>query len=273
MKTAPERYSVDHLLPRADEIRVMEQRLDTIAVHWHDFYELAYVVSGTATHVVNGVAEEISSGSAFMLTPADFHEFHANSARPLVCYNVVIDAGIVEDNLADLPLAATSWLPATIHGCRDLEPDFVRLWRESQSGGVGTAAIREAVLRCIVIEMTRRATSRTSSQQPEPGADANLRRAILYVDRHFREQLTLAEVAAQAHLSPNYFSERFSTTVGTAFQSYLQNRRLRFARSLLVSTDLAVTEICHASGFNSLSHFGRSFRKRYGQAPASTRSS
>jgi AraC-like DNA-binding protein len=81
----------------------------------------------------------------------------------------------------------------------------------------------------------------------------------------------LADVAQHAHLSPNYASERFRQLAGEPFQTYLQSRRLRFARSLLDSTNLDVTEICHASGFNNLSHFGRAYRRRYGEAPSRTR--
>lgn len=85
------------------------------------------------------------------------------------------------------------------------------------------------------------------------------------------EPLTLAGVAAEACLSPHYFSERFCAATGTPFQSYLQDLRLRFARSLLTATGLGVTEVCHAAGFNSLSHFGRTYRRRYGEASSITR--
>jgi AraC-like DNA-binding protein len=96
---------------------------------------------------------------------------------------------------------------------------------------------------------------------------------VLYVDRHFREPISLAAAAARAHLSPNYFSERFRDFTGQPFQVYLQERRLRVARSLLASTKLSVTEVCHAAGFNSLSHFGRAFRRRYGVPPSARRDS
>ncbi len=55
---------------------------------------------------------------------------------------------------------------------------------------------------------------------------------------------------------------------GTSFQTYLQDRRLRFAHSLLTATALAVTEVCHAAGFNNLSHFGRVYRRHYGTPPS-----
>lgn len=271
MHSAPERYTADHLLPRADEIRAMTQRLERIDVHWHDFYELAFVLEGEARHVVNGVPESLVPGSAFMLTPADFHEFEAVSDIPLTCYNVVIDAGVVERDLADLGPAAVNWAPATVHGRADLEPDFRRLMRESESGGMATSALRSAALRCIVIELAREVAPTASAAVPDTGADADLRRAVVYVDRHFREPITLAEVAAQAHLSANYFSERFAEVAGASFQTYVQGRRLRFARSLLTSTSLPVTEICHAAGFNSPSHFGRAYRRKYGVAPSADR--
>jgi len=99
--------------------------------------------------------------------------------------------------------------------------------------------------------------------EPDP-----LRGALSYVDRHFREPLTLAQVAAQSHLSPNYFSERFHQLTGMPFQTYLQQARLRFARSLLRSTRISVTDAALASGFNGVSHFGRAYRARYGRAPS-----
>ena len=131
----------------------------------------------------------------------------------------------------------------------------------------------QALLRCILIEFARRCapSPERDVRAAAPSGDSAVRRAVLYGDHHFREPLSLADVAAQAHLSVNYFSDRFREVTGTSFQSYLQQRRLRFARSLLASTDLGVTEICHASGFNSLSHFGRAFRRAYGRTPSDVR--
>jgi AraC-like DNA-binding protein len=91
---------------------------------------------------------------------------------------------------------------------------------------------------------------------------------VRYVEQHFREPLTLAQVAAVAHLSPHWFSEQFRRTTGDTFQSYLRRRRLQFARALLDSTDVGVTEVCRAAGFNDPSYFGRAFREQYGEPPS-----
>ena len=65
-----ERYTADQLLAPAAQTTILRQTLHRAGVHWHDYYELVYVVEGTAEHVVNGVPHPIGPGSLFLLTPA-----------------------------------------------------------------------------------------------------------------------------------------------------------------------------------------------------------
>ncbi|NED99428.1 helix-turn-helix transcriptional regulator [Phytoactinopolyspora halotolerans] len=277
MMTTPtlERYTRDQFLTPASQIRVLRQDLHRAGVHWHEFYEFVYVIDGTAVNTVNGVPYRLAPGSAFILTPADFHEIVTTPGELLKCYNVIIDTAALDDTLEGLVPSVhdpSGWM---VDDFGEGQADFDRLWQESQQERPGRTTVMCALLQCLLIALKRRCApagdiERDSAQAC--GTDAGIRRAILYIDQHFREPLTLAGVAAQAHLSPNYFSERFHQTTGVSFQTYLQHRRLRFARSLLASTNLGVTEVCHAAGFNSLSHFGRAYRRRYGSPPSAGRS-
>lgn len=272
IEAAVERYLVDHLLPKDTGVAVLLQELTAVGVHWHDFYELVYVLGGTAEHRLNGRRHTLRPGSVVLLTPADFHEFDALSPGPLTCYNVVVEPRVVERDLADLLPYGIGWPTAVLTDGRAVEGDFERLWKESQDGAVGSGALLTALLRCILIEVARALGLDPDDVASEAGGDADdVRRAIRYVEHHFREPITLAHVAAEARLSPNYLSERFRQVTGTPFQAYLQSLRLRFAHSLLASTRLGVTEACHAAGFNDPSHFGRAYRRRYGETPSATR--
>ncbi|WP_193607845.1 helix-turn-helix domain-containing protein [Nocardioides lijunqiniae] len=263
-----ERFSADALGVPAVGVRVMRPHLRTVDVHWHDYYELGLVISGEADHVVNGEALSLRAGDAFLLSPADFHAIRSRGEAPLTCYNTVVSAELMERQLSGLGAPAVDGLPWLVPDLEGAAPDFERLQQELAEPRLGSARVAEAVVACLVVELARRVgVAHPGRGAPSP-ADAGLRAAVLHVDRHFREPLTLAAVATIAHLSPNYFSERFRQYAGTSFQSYLQERRLRFARSLLVATALSVTEVCHAAGFNSLSHFGRAYRRRYGVAPS-----
>jgi YesN/AraC family two-component response regulator len=95
-----------------------------------------------------------------------------------------------------------------------------------------------------------------------------LHKSLIYIHHHFRERLTLQQVAQQLPLSANYFSECFSRAYGISFQKYLQELRLQFAFSLLSSASLSITEVCYAAGFNNLSHFERIFKQKFGQLPS-----
>jgi AraC-like DNA-binding protein/mannose-6-phosphate isomerase-like protein (cupin superfamily) len=263
-----ERFSVESLLVPEHGARVMRPRLHTVDVHWHDYYELSLVLSGEAEHVVNGVCSVIGAGSAFLLSPADFHAIRAVGDAPLTCYNTVIDAAAMERRLADLRAPGLEGFPWLTDDFLDAEPYFRRLQEELAEPRLGSRAMTDSLVTALVVELGRRCGLDRSGPGHPAAGDEELRGAVLYVDRHFREPITLADAAAQAHLSPNYFSERFRQYTGTPFQHYLQECRLRFARSLLASTALSVTEVCHAAGFNSLSHFGRAYRRRYGAAPS-----
>ena len=262
-----ERFSAESLLAPDSCARVMSPRLRTVDVHWHDYYELCLVTSGTADHVVNGEPGPIGPGSAFLLSPTDFHAIRAHGDDPLCCYNVVIDPVVMERQLAALGDDVVGAFPWQVDDLAHAEADFRRLQSEFERPRPGSRLVAEAIVGCLVVELVRRGGAGWRAS-PRSDAVAELRAAVLYVDRHFREPITLADAARRAHLSPNYFSERFHQYTGTSFQRYLQECRLRFARSLLTATTLSVTEICHAAGFNNLSYFGRAYRRRYGTAPS-----
>jgi AraC-like DNA-binding protein/mannose-6-phosphate isomerase-like protein (cupin superfamily) len=264
-----ERFSVEALVLPDMGARVMRPRLRNVDVHWHDFYEMSLVLDGEADHVVNGERRTIRPGSAFLLSPADFHAIRLTGDEVLTCYNTVIDSGVMERQLSDLGPPTVDGFPWQTDDFADAEPDFRRLQAECDEPRLGSARMTGALVACLVVELARR--SQPALDPDRQPADEGLRSAVLYVDRHFREPISLAGAAARAHLSPNYFSERFRQYAGQPFQVYLQERRLRFARSLLASTSLSVTEICHAAGFNSLSHFGRAYRRRYGLSPSARR--
>ena len=266
-----ERFTVESLLLSHLGARVMRPQLGTVEVHWHDYYELSLVLSGEAEHVVNGESRALVPGSAFLLSPADFHAIRAHGGEPLVCYNTVVDPAVMERQLSAIGSPAIEGFPWQADGLQDAEPDLRRLKAELEEPRLGSAQVAEALVACLVVELARRTGVDHRGRLLPRTSEEDLREAVLYVDRHFREPIALADAAARAHLSPNYFSERFREVTGTSFQLYLQERRLRFARSLLASTSLSVTEVCHAAGFSTLSHFGRAFRRRYGTTP-STRS-
>ena len=92
-----------------------------------------------------------------------------------------------------------------------------------------------------------------------------------YLFCHFREDISLAEVAKKSGYTPNYFSTLFRQNTGERFVDFLSNLRLNYAKMLLQSTELSIAEAAERSGFGSESALYRKFRKALGVSPSSFR--
>jgi AraC-like DNA-binding protein len=98
-----------------------------------------------------------------------------------------------------------------------------------------------------------------------------VRDARLHIESHLGEELKLSDVARAAHASPHHFCRVFKRTTGLTFTEYVAYARVAAAKRLLANPHLRVSEIAFEVGFNSLTHFNRSFRAVAGQAPTDFR--
>lgn len=87
-----------------------------------------------------------------------------------------------------------------------------------------------------------------------------------YIDAHFADPLTLADIAAVACCSPYHFNREFKRHYGLTPLHYLTDRRMAEARRLL-DNNRPVTEVCGAVGYESLGTFSALVKKRTGQSP------
>jgi transcriptional regulator GlxA family with amidase domain len=101
-----------------------------------------------------------------------------------------------------------------------------------------------------------------------PDLLVHLRRARDHADRHYTEPLDLDALAGIAGLSKFHFQRLFKQTYGTTPAEHLSRRRIERAQDLLRATNLTVTEVCLAVGFQSLGSFSSRFREVVGEPPS-----
>jgi AraC-like DNA-binding protein len=95
---------------------------------------------------------------------------------------------------------------------------------------------------------------------------------IRFVEESYTSQLTLAQLADVAGLSPFHFLRLFKAVIGTTPYRYVVQFRLREAAMRLLRTDRPVTDIAFEVGFGDLSQFIRTFRAASGLSPGEFRS-
>lgn len=104
-------------------------------------------------------------------------------------------------------------------------------------------------------------------------ADSGLLRVIDYLHTNYAKPISVAELAAVAHLSESYFYSCFKKQFGISPIAYLNHYRLTVASDLLKESDLPITRISEAVGFSDALYFSRLFRKTFRLSPRSYRQS
>ncbi|MDR2398111.1 MAG: helix-turn-helix domain-containing protein [Spirochaetaceae bacterium] len=99
-----------------------------------------------------------------------------------------------------------------------------------------------------------------------------LRKAERYIGEHYTRKISLQEIARVSGLSAPYFSTIFKVEMGENLSSYINRLRVERACHMLVETDISLSEIAGACGFEDQSWFSKIFKTFIGVSPGKYRS-
>ena len=85
------------------------------------------------------------------------------------------------------------------------------------------------------------------------------------------EKITIDQLTAITCLSRDHFSHLFKKLTGRSVNEYINGMRIDKAEMLIKNTDMNITEIAMATGFNDANYFSRIFRKYKKTPPSAAR--
>jgi len=85
--------------------------------------------------------------------------------------------------------------------------------------------------------------------------------------RHFKQRISLDEVAEVAGMSSNAFCRYFKSRTGKTFSQFLIELRVGHACKLLIENNMNVKQICYESGFHNFAGFHKYFKQITGKSP------
>lgn len=255
---------------------------DTLDPHHLDVVLMTFVLSGRGVHQMGAATHAIVSPSVSVTVTGQTHSLLTDESG-LEVVNVFLDPDLhplpalqppLDEALAALiPLPSTPGVATTDFAQLELEPedrfepllDLLVTETEQPRSVDLMAALRTALLATCAHAVIRRGLMKPT--RPSAPSDVRIIAVREWLDQHYREPHTLAELAQRAHLERTYFSARFTKVVGMSSGEYVARLRIRYAVGMLRNTDESVAAIARASGFADLSNFGRTFRRLVGQSP------
>lgn len=252
-------------------------------LHHHDFVELAYVIEGSGTEIINGIHHHLKPGTSSFLLPHHIHEIQSDSDQPLVKYCCLFDINMLfgssyESELSSLLFRVGSNLSSFVDFppvmSARMQTIFEQLHEEYLNhDGIGRSSFIRAKLTESMLLFVRalHTNAPISLHSEEPEGKINFWRILQYIHVHYSEKLTLDWLSLQFHVSIPYISRSFKKYLGRSFLDYLHGLRVESAASMLISTNMSLADIAVEAGFESYRSFSRVFREVREQTPSDYR--
>ena len=115
------------------------------------------------------------------------------------------------------------------------------------------------------------ATANQIVLQQQTAEPAQITRARQFIEDHYMDDLSLATIARQVGMSTFWFCRKFKQATGVNYTHHVSRVRVEQAKHLLLNVNHRVSEIAYAVGFQSLTHFNRTFKRVAGNSPTAFR--
>lgn len=128
------------------------------------------------------------------------------------------------------------------------------------------SASYEYMLQVLLTELLIKTSRLTSSASLPAHTSMNplhqkIMDVVKFIHGHYADKITLQQLSETFYISPFYLSRIFKEITGFTIINYLNLTRIREAQRLLTDTDLKIVDIAESIGFESLTHFDRTFKK------------
>lgn len=237
--------------------------------HTHNHMELFYIVGGKGQFLIQDQLYPVNANNLVIINPNIPHTEVSLNAQPLE-YIVLGIEGIelaVSVNSNGQFSILDHFESAEISGC------LRNILREMELKSTGYEDVCQAYMEILVIRLMR-STALSVPAQPQTFSRNQQCAAVKrYIDQHFKESLTLEQLAEEAHMNKFYLSHAFKKEYGVSPINYLISCRIEESKYLLAETDLSLSRIAQLLGFSSLSYFSQVFRRTEEISPMEFRQS
>lgn len=199
---------------------------------------------------------EISPNSILCIKPGITR--HTTNSYNCYYIRVAADNGEICDTLSKIPNVIK------INNAEEFKNIFINMIKSFNPTKLkNNIFMYSELLRLInMLSKTSAKSESLSSGKSEPVVNA-----LQYLNDNYLQDISLNDIAKYVHLSPIYFRELFVKETGVSPHTYILNKRINQAKTLLKLNCTSMSEVAISSGFSSQSYFNYVFKKQTGITP------
>jgi AraC-like DNA-binding protein len=237
--------------------------------HYHDYYEMYYMISGERHYFIRDRSYHIRKGDLVFISTRELHKtsdagspeherlviyFHDSFLRQsynrhaeLLLSPFRTNNPVCRFQMKD-QLTAERLIAEILEDMRERAPGY-------------EIGLKHGITELLLLAARHAITGRGEIAPIGTPLHQKMSDIVRYMNHHYAEPLNLSRLAGQFHISPYYLSRMFSKVIGLTISEYLNLTRVKAAELLLKETGKPVTEVALAVGYDNFSHFGKMFKK------------
>ncbi|HHV31641.1 helix-turn-helix domain-containing protein [Caproiciproducens sp. LBM24188] len=245
--------------------------------HWHNAVEILYIVKNEFTLFVNSKKIVLQEKDILFIPSGDIHEFKSETPTGTRIFL----------NFETTSLGCSYGFMQDIRGMlshvRRVQPDETELYqaikteidkilKEYETNGSISQLYYIAriidilVLFCKSMPIQMRTDTLANGQRKVLGLE-KINKTFEYIEKNYREDINLDDIANAVGFSKYYFSRIFKDITEKSFHQYLNEFRIKKAEELLENADISISQAAFESGFSSIATFDRLFKQIKGYTP------
>ncbi|MFJ9382377.1 helix-turn-helix domain-containing protein [Peribacillus sp. NPDC101481] len=258
-----------------DSYQISLQNIRHHSQHIHLGIEILFVIRGEVEVIVNQDSWHLAENDLLLINANDVHTVKGHED------NVVL--------LLQIPLNSIEQLYQDIHVCyfdchsskednglyllfdqiRQLLAEILIAHYQEQDGS--ELEINSLIYKLVTLLIRNFKTTNLGQNRFIEMKDERIREILTFIEKNYRKQVSLEEIAKRQYLSLYYLSRYFKQAVGVSFSQYIKQIRLKSAVHELLYTDHTIMKVSLNNGFPNVKAFNKAFKEMYNQTPAEYR--
>lgn len=245
-------------------------------LHCHEYWEFCLITDGPLMHIINNRKNLIKRGALMLIRPEDVHKFEQYDGYKTTQINLAIRRSFFET-------ITTAFSPTLLDRLKEKESILIELDNASvifyERQGIKLQLMsKEAegyqneslLLFLSFFEKVIRYLTLSDKLFNNSYSDA-----VMSIIKRMEDikyiSLGVKELLSDSHYSHGHIIRKFRAETGKTPSQYFNDIKLRYAKTLLETTNLSILDISLEIGFSSVGHFGKTFKKIYEITPSQYR--